>query len=464
MRRPIRALLVLAVIALAALAALRPARARESVRVAGASFMPAAQGGTYREGEVIVQFRAQTEEWAEERAMREVRPRFLRAGARSGRYLVELGPETSVAAALDRLGRMAEVDYVERNAVVRKSATPRTVTPNDTFFGQLQWNLKQIGMERAWGIQPGGKRTVVVAVVDTGIAYENYRDPQTGRQYVKAPDWGDVPFLPGHDFINDDDHANDDEGHGTHTASIIAEAANNQKGVAGLAYNVSLLPVKSLSEDGSGSVFDVANGIDFATDFRQGDTRTRVINLSLGGDSSTETERRAVERAVQAGIVVVAAAGNANRSVVEFPGALPGVIAVGATDQRKQRARYSSYGPEVSVVAAGGDCRRDDDHDGVPDCIWAQTMDSDSIALGRYDDFAIFGFNGTSEATPQVAALAALLISQGIEDAASVRAAIEQTAERLGGAPEGGRNDEYGHGLIRPAAALSGLGFNQGPN
>jgi serine protease len=412
---------------------------------------------------VIVQFRAATEDRDEERAMREVRPRGLRVGARPGRFLVQLGPGMTVSSALDRLGRMAEVDYVERNAIVHKSAG-RTVTPNDTYFNQLQWNLKQLGMERAWGIQAGGKRTVVVAVIDTGIAYEDYLDPVTGHRYAKAPDWGDVPFLQGRDFIHNDDHANDDEGHGTHTASIIAEAANNQKGIAGLAYNVSLLPVKSLDETGSGSVFEVADGIDFATDFHQGDSRTRVINLSLGGDSSTETERRAIERAIQAGIVVVAAAGNANRPVVDFPAALPGVIAVGATDERKQRARYSSYGPEVSVVAPGGDCRRDDDHDGVPDCIWAQTMDEDSIAQGRYDDFAIFGFNGTSEATPQVAALAALLISQGFADGASVKAAIEQTAEPLGGAAAGGRNDEYGHGLIRPAAALSGLGFNQGPD
>jgi serine protease len=464
MRRPIRWIVILAVVVPAVSLVLRSTRASDAVRVAGDSFGRAPTGGSYREGEVIVQFREQTEEWAQERAMREVRPRALRRGARPGRYLVQLGPETSVGTALDRLGRMAEVDYVERNATRHKSETPRTFTPNDTYFNQLQWNLKQLGMERTWGIQAGGKRTVVVAVIDTGIAYETYLDPADGHQYVKAPDWGDVPFFPGHDFINDDDHANDDEGHGTHTASIVAEAANNHIGIAGMAYNVSLLPIKSLDETGSGSVFAVANGIDFATDFHQGDSRTRVINLSLGGDSSTETERRAVERALQAGIVVVAAAGNANRPIVDFPAALPGVIAVAATDERKQRARYSSYGPEISVVAPGGDCRRDDDHDGVPDCIWAQTMDADSIAQGRYDDFAIFGFNGTSEATPHVAALAALLVSQGFNDPASVKAAIEQTAEPLGGAPPGGRNDEYGHGLIRPAAALSGLGFNQGPD
>ena len=463
MTRRIRVALGLAVVALGAPALLRVTRASDAVRVAGDAFASAPAAGSFRDGEVIVQFREATSDYDEERAMREVRPRAMRLGARPGRYLVQLGPETTVNAALDRLGRMVTVDYVERNAIVHKSAA-QTVTPNDTYFNELQWNLKQIGMPRAWGIQPGGKRTVVVAVIDTGIAYENYLDPVDGHQYVKAPDWGDVPFFQGFDFINNDAHANDDEGHGTHTASIIAEAANNQKGIAGMAYNVSLLPIKSLDETGSGSVFAVANGIDFATDFHQGDNRTRVINLSLGGDSSTETERRAIARALQAGIVVVAAAGNANRAVVDFPAALPGVIAVGATDERKQRARYSSYGPELSVVAAGGDCRRDDDNDGIPDCIWAQTMDQDSIAQGRYDDFAIFGFNGTSEATPQVAALAALLVSQGFSDPASVKAAIEQTAEPLGGAAAGGRNDEYGHGLIRPAAALSGLGFNQGPD
>jgi serine protease len=89
--------------------------------------------------------------------------------------------------------------------------------------------------------------------------------------------------------------------------------------------------------------------------------------------------------------------------------------------------------------------------------------DPDFTELGRYDQFCYCGIDGTSMATPHFAAAAALLFSQGFTDPSAVRAALEQTAERLGGAPADGRNDTYGFGLVRPAAALPGLGFNQGP-
>jgi serine protease len=140
------------------------------------------------------------------------------------------------------------------------------------------------------------------------------------------------------------------------------------------------------------------------------------------------------------------------------------VIGVGAVDARKGRAYYSNFGPGLSVVAPGGDCRFDTDGDGFRDCVFQQMTDPSALDAGRYDAFCYCGLQGTSQATPHVAALAALLISQGVTDPAAVRAAIEQTAERLGGAPAGGRNDDFGNGLIRPAAALAGLGFNQGPN
>jgi serine protease len=140
-------------------------------------------------------------------------------------------------------------------------------------------------------------------------------------------------------------------------------------------------------------------------------------------------------------------------------------MAVGAIDARKQKAYYSNSGPQISVVAPGGDCSRNDSQNAFgADCIWQQGMHPDFVAHGRYDTFVSLGFDGTSSATPHVAALAALLISQGITDPAAVRAAIEQTAERLGGAPAGGRNDMFGNGMIQPAAALSGLGLNQGPS
>jgi serine protease len=137
------------------------------------------------------------------------------------------------------------------------------------------------------------------------------------------------------------------------------------------------------------------------------------------------------------------------------------VIAVGAVDARKVVTTYSNFGPELDVVAPGGDIDRDDDNDGFGDGVLQQTFDPDVAAIEhRYDEFAYFFVDGTSQATPHVSALAALLISQGLRptNAAGVgalRAAIEQSAEDLG---TPGRDDFYGHGLIRPDIALKGLG------
>ncbi|MET0555813.1 MAG: S8 family serine peptidase, partial [Vicinamibacteria bacterium] len=177
---------------------------------------------------------------------------------------------------------------------------------------------------------------------------------------------------------------------------------------------------------------------------------------SLGGPADSTTVRQAVDRAVAAGVTVVAAAGNAGESGVEYPAALPNVIAVGAVDQRKVQAVYSNFGPALDVVAPGGDGDRDDNADGLSDSIFQQMLDPDAVEVGRFDVFGYFGLDGTSSATAHVAALAALLYSQGITQPAAIQAAIERSAEDLGPA---GRDDRYGHGLIRPGAALSGLGL-----
>ncbi len=168
----------------------------------------------------------------------------------------------------------------------------------------------------------------------------------------------------------------------------------------------------------------------------------------------------AIERAVAAGVLVVAAAGNDSRNASDFPALLPSVVSVGALDARKQRASYSNTGSDLDFVAPGGDCERDDDGDGKFDCIWQQMPDFDAVAQGRHDEFCYCGLDGTSMAAPHVSAVAALLFSQGFTDVASVRAALEQTAERLGGAPADGRNDTYGFGLVRPAKALPGMGLD----
>jgi serine protease len=423
----------------------------------------AVPAGSYRDGQVIVAFRAAASDHDVERALRAGGAIGAR-GSRSrsaARYLVTLEPGSTVMQAVERFSRMPEVAYAEPNGLVRQTQGT-TFKPNDTFYRD-QWNLTQINAERTWGIQKG-KSTVAVAVLDSGIAYEDYVDPLTGVDYRKAPDWGEVRFLPGYDFVHEDSHPNDDEYHGTHVASTIAEATNNAMGVAGIAFQCSLMPVKVLDEKGEGTFFDVAEGIDFAVEYREnGKNPVKVINLSLGSEGTSQAVRSAVDRAFAAGILAVAAAGNSGEALVEFPANIPNVVAVGALDARKERASYSNTGSELDLVAPGGDCDRDDNADGYGDCVYQQMPDPAFLQIGRHDAFCYCGLDGTSMSVPHVAAAAALLFSQGFTDPAAVRAALDQTAERLGGAPADGRNDTYGHGLVRPANALTGLGFNSGP-
>jgi serine protease len=376
------------------------------------------------------------------------------------RFLVALEPGLTVAEAVDRFARLPEVEYAEPNGIVRRTQGA-TLKPDDRFY-KYQWDFTQMNAERTWGIQKG-KSSVAVAVLDSGAAYEDYTDPRTGQVFRKAPDWGDTKFLPGYDFVNGDSHPNDDEYHGTHVASTIAEATNNGLGMAGLAFGCAIMPVKVLDQDGEGTFFDVADGIDYATEYTEGGVKpVKVISMSLGSEGTSQAVKSAVDRAYSAGVLLVAAAGNSGRSVVEFPANLANVLAVGAIDARKERARYSNTGTDLDVVAPGGDCDRDDNADGVGDCIFQQMPDPDFLDVGRHDQFCYCGLDGTSMATPHVAAAAALLFSQGFTEPAAVRAALEQTAERLGGAPAGGRNDTFGHGLVQPAAALPGLGIDVG--
>jgi serine protease len=425
---------------------LHPVHARDAFGIASVKPpVPDSPRSRDRENQVIVQFRSDTVDRDVARVAREAGGARVRRSSYGNRFLMDLDAGFSATEAMRRLAEAPEVEYAERNGAVHAF-----FHPNDLGFS-VQWNFRMLNAERTWDIQKGDP-SVIVAILDTGIAYEDF------GPYRKAPDFGGTVFVPGHDFINEDDHANDDNFHGTHVASTVAEATDNVEGVAGLAFRCALMPVKVLDNNGDGSFFDVAEGIDFAAR----NPNVRVINMSLGGDGSSATVRQAIDRAVAAGITVVAAAGNDGRGTVSFPAALPNVIAVGAVDGRKQRARYSNFGPEIDLVAPGGDIRRDDTGpngvpDGRPDGILQQTLDPDSAEQGIYNDFSYFFVDGTSQATPHVSAVAALLYQQGIHDPIAIKAAMEQTAEDLGAA---GHDDTFGSGLVQPAEALKGLGLN----
>jgi len=397
--------------------------------------------------EVIVGFGVTQDMSRIERAMLRLGAHRARPGRFGGPWLVSLPTGMPVDYAVEQLLAMPEVEWAEPNG--RVSAF---LAPNDRFF-EFQWHMRMIGAERTWDIQRGDP-SVVVAVLDTGIAYEDF------GVFAKAPDWGETTFVEGFNVFDGSIHANDDNFHGTHVASTISEATNNSIGVAGLAFQTALMPVKVLNADGFGSFFGVAEGIDYAVNFRLGgDNPVKVINLSLGGDFESRALQEAIDAATAAGILVVAAAGNDGRDGVSFPASLPNVIAVGAVDASKGRASYSNFGEGLDLMAPGGDLDRDDNGDDRPDGVLQQTFSPRAAALeGRFDAFAFFFVDGTSQATPHVAAVAALLFQQGITDPAAIRAALESTAEDLGDA---GRDDQFGHGLIRPGEALSGLGLSQ---
>ena len=255
------------------------------------------------------------------------------------------------------------------------------------------------------------------------------------------------------------------DGHGTHVTGTVAQTTNNAAGTAGFAFNVSVMPVKAISGEwddimGSpnvGSSATVARAIRFAAD-----NGAKVINLSLGGPDSSEAEREAVAYAVGKGVVIIAAAGNAGESGNEpsYPGAyakdIEGLIAVGAVDFQRRRAAYSNVNDYVEIAAPGGDLQVDLNGDGYSDGVLQQTLDFDAVAEGRFNEFGYYFVQGTSMASPHVAALAALLVDQGVTDPKAVEAALERFATDLG---PPGRDNEYGYGLINPRATLRGLGL-----
>jgi serine protease len=339
-----------------------------------------------------------------------------------------------------------------------------------------------IRMEEAWLITSGSSN-VVVAVIDTGVAYENYTIPSYEsrtvkggvKNYQRAPDlagtsfWQNVDEIAGNgldddgngyvddvngwDFINNDAHPNDNNGHGTHVTGTIAQATSNGLGVAGIAFSTTIMPIKVLNYAGGGTDAGVADGIYYAVD-----NGAKVISLSLGSDAFSTTLENAVAYAYSRGVVVIAASGNDGTESVDFPAAYDDyVIAVGATRYDETRASYSDYGSSLDLVAPGGDLGVDQNGDGYGDGVLQQTFKPYEGFTNKADptDWGYWFFEGTSMATPHVSGVAALLLAQDLSlTPDEVRDALESTAEDLGASD---RDDFYGWGLIDAKAALQSV-------
>ncbi len=336
-----------------------------------------------------------------------------------------------------------DVVFAEPNFIARA-----LFTPNDPYFG-LQWHFDNpayggIHTKVAW--DTGSGSGVTVAIVDTGIAYENYTNPANGKEYYKAPDLSSTCFVAGYDYIENDPHPNDDNSHGTHVAGTVAQSTNNSVGVAGVAFSSCLMPVKVLNQNGAGTYAQVVAGIRFAAD-----NGAKVINLSLGGASPSQTLEDAVAYAYGKGVTVVAAAGNDGTNQVSYPAAYDAyVIAVGATRFDETLSYYSSFGSSLDIVAPGGDTSVDQNDDGYADGVLQNTFNPNTKSRGS---FGYWFFQGTSMAAPHAAGVAALVIGNGNATTPDeVRSALQETADDLG---VSGRDNIYGWGLINALAALS---------
>ncbi|MHB8376043.1 MAG: S8 family serine peptidase [Dehalococcoidia bacterium] len=360
------------------------------------------------------------------------------------------------SAVAPRLAAIPGVRYAE--PVVRVTAADM---PADPLFSRQYPYLAAVNAPAAWDIEQG-KPSVIVAVVDTGVdirhpdlqsnIWVNTREiPNNG---VDDDHNGCVDDVNGCSFVSDSSpgcqnvtngFVNDDIGHGTFVAGVIAAAANGT-GIVGVARGVRIMPVKVLDCYGAGDSVATARGILYAA--RNG---ARVINLSLGGLQDAQVVRDAIDEATRDGALVVAAAGNQGTLGVEFPARLPGVLAVGAAARSSpdRRAPFSSYGPEVGVVAVG------------EDIIGTVPSSRCGLFLPCLADGPYAVGSGTSFSAPQVSGLAALMLSMNPSLTPSqLTAIIEGSATAL---PPGDTPGWAGAGRINMLEALRSVQGNRPP-
>lgn len=365
--------------------------------------------------------------------------------AAAGLYRVEL-PAADAAALMHELAGDRRFEAVEPDLELQLDPTvarapltdagPLRPSPRiDDPLYPFQWHLDQIRIEDAWTVSRG--RDVVVAVVDTGVAYGDSAD---GR-FVQVRDLAGTRFVPGYDFVDDNDRPYDEHGHGTHVAGTIAQTTNNGYGVAGVAPDAIIMPIRVLDAQGRGRTGDIADAIRWAAD-----NGAHVINLSLGGPLPSRVLSNAVAYAHRKGVVVIAAAGNSGSSRPGYPAAYSHVIGVAATQYDRTTTFYSNWGKPVDIAAPGGNTRVDQNGDGRPDGVLQET-----IVLGTPTEHEFAGYMGTSMASPHVAGVAALIRATGVTHPDRIEAALLATASRDVPSYDAER---YGAGLLDAAAAV----------
>lgn len=355
-----------------------------------------------------------------------------------------VNPRLETLRHIKRLRQTPGVEYAEPNYWRR----PLVMTPNDPLYGQ-QWGLPAMNLPGAWDITTGTPDSgeVIVAIVDTGL-------------FLTHPDL-ENQLVPGYDFIADPGAAGDGDGidpdpsdvsgvssspwHGTHVAGIVAADTNNGKGIAGVSWGAKLMPLRVSGGPGSTS-YDIMQALRYAAGMENDSgivpaQAADIINVSLGGPGWLESAKELYESLFEAGIIVVASAGNDDTTSPGFPASYATVLSVGATGFDGDKAYYSNYGLTIDLVAPGGD--------GIN-----HILSTDVDDIPNPPEAAYAGRSGTSMAAPHVSGMMALMKAVYPELTAEIVRDLLHDTQLTQDIGDSGFDSLYGFGLADALKAV----------
>jgi len=399
----------------------------------------------YAPDQILVKFKASLGTQAVEAFIAAYQTKKIKRIPRINVYQLQIPKNVTVEEMLFILKQNPDVEYAEPNYKVHIS-----VTPNDKYFRD-QYSLFNSGQDIYWipGSPQGKERAdikateaweetigdeeILIAVIDTGVD-------------LNHPDIKNKIFSSGRDFVNNDFDATDDNGHGTHVAGIAAAETNNRIGIAGVAWNCKILPVKVLDKIGEGYIDDVSDGIIWAVD-----KGANVINMSFGGivnfgeGTVPKTLQNSLKDAYEKDVILVAAAGN-DGGPVNWPASSEYCLAVAATNYTDERVTFlnsgelweSNYGSEIDVAAPGE---------------WIISLWPEELTPVGFDSYA--WAPGTSMSTAHVSGLAALIKSiKPWLKASEIMNVIRYSADDVNSADYPGKDEFIGYGRINMEKAL----------